>query len=169
MPIEVRHARPGEGRRFEEIRIAGWRAGYAGMLKASLLDALEVTDERVDQWESLIRDAPGSGTLLLAEDDGAAIGGAVVLPSRDDDLPDAAELAALYVDPCAWRRGAGSALLAEGFERMPHPVQLLWVLARNEGARRFYERHGFVVDGAFKLVDRGGEQVEVRYLRTRLD
>jgi GNAT superfamily N-acetyltransferase len=57
---------------------------------------------------------------------------------------DGEDLAHLYVVPAAQGQGVGTALFdlvkalhADGFE--------LWVFQRNEGARRFYERHGCVL------------------------
>jgi len=80
-------------------------------------------------------------------------------------VPDARELAALYIDPAFWWSGLGSALLLQGLTHLQQDEQLLWVLAGNAPARRFYERHGFAPDGAHKLLDIGGHVPEVRYRR----
>jgi GNAT superfamily N-acetyltransferase len=57
----------------------------------------------------------------------------------------------LYVDPPEQGKGAGTALLALAKDLRPRGLRL-WVFQRNEGARRFYERHGFelvrLTDGA---------------------
>jgi len=57
----------------------------------------------------------------------------------------------LYVDPSVQDRGIGSALLNHAKAVEPSGLQL-WVFQKNEGARRFYERHGFrlveLTDGA---------------------
>jgi GNAT superfamily N-acetyltransferase len=47
----------------------------------------------------------------------------------------------IYVDPERQNRGLGSELLAEVMQRMPGGFSL-WTFQKNEGARRFYERHG---------------------------
>jgi GNAT superfamily N-acetyltransferase len=47
----------------------------------------------------------------------------------------------LYVDPDVQNRGLGTELLAAVTERMPEGFSL-WTFQKNEGARRFYERHG---------------------------
>jgi GNAT superfamily N-acetyltransferase len=57
----------------------------------------------------------------------------------------------LYVDPEHQGRGIGAALLDHA--KMQRPARLeLWVFQKNDGARRFYERHGFrivrLTDGA---------------------
>jgi GNAT superfamily N-acetyltransferase len=167
--MHVRDPRPGDGLAFERIRVAGWKAAYVGLIDQQVLDDLAVDDARVAQREAWITD-PGPGQVfLVAEHEGVVVGGAFLLPCRDDDLDDAAELAALYVEPDRRYRGAGSALLTEGFARMPEALQVLWVLEGNTPARRFYERHGFVFCGAHKAADRiAGAPVEVRYARARL-
>jgi ribosomal protein S18 acetylase RimI-like enzyme len=47
----------------------------------------------------------------------------------------------LYVEPDAQRQGIGTALLEHAKAQRPAGFDL-WVFQRNEGARRFYERHG---------------------------
>lgn len=48
----------------------------------------------------------------------------------------------LYVDPELTGRGIGVALLEVAKRERPHGLRL-WTFASNDGARRFYERHGF--------------------------
>ena len=50
----------------------------------------------------------------------------------------------LYVDPQHVRRGLGSCLV-DIAKRQSHGNLDLWTFQSNVGARRFYERHGFVV------------------------
>jgi GNAT superfamily N-acetyltransferase len=49
----------------------------------------------------------------------------------------------LYVEPGWIGKGAGSQLLGMAKQRRPGGLDL-WTFQANEGARRFYERHGFV-------------------------
>jgi GNAT superfamily N-acetyltransferase len=72
--------------------------------------------------------------LWVAEDDGA-LAGILVL---DGEFVDQ-----LYVEPALTGRGIGSALLAVAKRERPQGPQL-WAFQTNAGARRFYERHGFV-------------------------
>ena len=165
MGIDVRDARPGEGRVIEAIRVAGWHAAYGGLVDADFLRSYAVEEERVARREAWLAAPVDGQVMLVAEDGGVLRGMAFLLPSRDDDLDDVAELAALYVEPSCRFSGIGSALLVEGFARMPQPAQALWVLEGNAPARRFYERHGFVADGSRKLLEMPGFPPEVRYRR----
>ena len=64
---------------------------------------------------------------------------------------DGGELSHLYIAPPAQGRGIGTALVEHAKSLSPGGLEL-WVFQRNEGARRFYERHGFrlarLTDGA---------------------
>ena len=72
--------------------------------------------------------------MWVAEDDGA-LAGILVL---DGEFVDQ-----LYVEPSLTGRGIGSALLAVAKRERPQGLRL-WTFQTNTGARRFYERHGFV-------------------------
>jgi ribosomal protein S18 acetylase RimI-like enzyme len=67
-----------------------------------------------------------------------------------------------------WGKGVGHAMmefaLAELRRQGYHEV-VLWVFEANDRARKFYERHGFTIDGAVKDSGFAGTQ-EVRYRRT---
>ena len=70
--------------------------------------------------------------VLVAQCDECVVGFAVL----SDDM-----LEHLYVRPGVQGHGIGADLLAVAKGRRPGGFRL-WVFQRNEGARRFYERHG---------------------------
>lgn len=80
---------------------------------------------------------PGA-EVWVAEDNGVVVGLLVL----DDEWIDQ-----LYVDPDHASRGIGAQLVAVAKEQRPAGLKL-WTFAANVGARRFYERHGFVATGA---------------------
>jgi GNAT superfamily N-acetyltransferase len=71
--------------------------------------------------------------IWVTEEDGAVVG---YMGLRGD------ELSHLYVAPEAQNRGLGAALLDHAKSLRPDRLEL-WAFQENEGARRFYERHGF--------------------------
>lgn len=84
--------------------------------------------------------------VWVAEEDGTIVGFAGLDPGK---------LEHLYVDPGAQNRGLGAELLDHAKRLRPGGLQL-WAFQKNEGARRFYERHGFHV---LKLTD-GADNME---------
>jgi ribosomal protein S18 acetylase RimI-like enzyme len=61
-----------------------------------------------------------------------------------------AELYAIYLDQAVVGRGIGRALLAQALadlRRRGYQSAMLWVLATNARARRFYEAAGWRADG----------------------
>jgi putative acetyltransferase len=90
--------------------------------------------------------------VWLAEEDGRPLGFLAIRRSRSDGWET---LERLYVEPDAQNRGIGTALLDKAKALRPAGLHL-WVFQKNEGARRFYERHGFRL---VKLTD-GAENME---------
>lgn len=71
----------------------------------------------------------------------------------------------LYVDPSCIGQGVGTTLLMD-IQAQRDQLQL-WCFARNTGARRFYERHGFV---GVEMTDGSGNEEkcpDIRYLWQR--
>jgi ribosomal protein S18 acetylase RimI-like enzyme len=159
--MNVRLATGDDSEAIETIRVRGWQAAYRHVFPAAELDALPVDGAR---WRSRLTSPPRGWSTFVAEDAAAVVGFASVGPSRD--VAGLGELYAIYVDPAAWSRGAGQALIARAEERLAsdYEVATLWVLEDNPRARAFYERAGWAPDGARKAEDRWGVRApEVRY------
>jgi GNAT superfamily N-acetyltransferase len=91
------------------------------------------------------------------------------MPSRDADLPEHGELCAIYVDPDRWGQGIGMALIAAARANLlalGYRKALLWVLAGNARAERFYRIDQWAADGRCRTDSVWGVTVnEVRYQR----
>jgi GNAT superfamily N-acetyltransferase len=157
------------------IRVRGWQRGYAGIVPAEFLDGMTVEEDLAGRREWFGERRPEFGMLVAEAPDGTLGGFSNIGPYRlggrdvrQSPLSDAGgEIFALYVDPDRWRSGAGRALLSASVAwltaRGRDPVHL-WVLAANEGARRFYEAGGFVADGETHTFEIAGAALpEVRY------
>jgi len=153
------------------LYVRSWRVGYAGIVPDSHLAGLDpaVYAER----RRSLGDADGVSSLV-AVDGAEPVGFSTFGPYRVQGRPggydrSAGELYAVYVDPRAWGRGAGRALLTAvraALRDQGYPQMRLWVLEANDRARRFYERMGLAPDGEREFWSpRGsGEQLpEVRY------
>ncbi|MBQ9057867.1 MAG: GNAT family N-acetyltransferase [Atopobiaceae bacterium] len=76
---------------------------------------------------------------------------------------DSTEIVTLYVDDFFQGQGIGSKLIRFALEGTG--ATFLWALEKNEGAIRFYERHGFRVTGERKL-EEGTTEYLVKMERT---
>ena len=160
--MKVRAATPDDADAIARIHVDTWRAAYRGQIPESYLDALSV-EQRARTWASTLA-RPGPGRVLVTE---PLTGFCFYGPSRDGE-DGVAEIFALYVRPDSWRQGAGRLLCDEALRdaRSRECTSMtLWVLQTNERARRFYERIGYVLDGAERSNTRltGSPLHEVRY------
>jgi ribosomal protein S18 acetylase RimI-like enzyme len=164
----VRPAAVADAVGIARVSVAAWRKAYAGIMKDPTLAALSV-EARAKQWRERLADPANPATSLVAEQIGAIAGFVSIGPSRDADL-DAVrvgELWAIYVDPMVWGKGAGTALFGRAVDALRtrgFDAFVLWVLAENQRARRFYEKHGMILDGGEKApVEDGAPLPHVRY------
>ncbi|MGP9017474.1 GNAT family N-acetyltransferase [Streptomyces sp. BR1] len=168
LDVRVREMTAADCAAVATVRINGWRTAYRGLMPQTYLDGL--SEERDAAWrrEYLAR-GDTSVLNMVAERGGEVIGWGCYGPYRDDEDGQSAdgEVYALYVHPGHWSTGAGRVLMGELTARAVadgRPGLLLWVLERNERARRFYERAGFAPDGGKEDFDVAGVAVpEVRY------
>lgn len=164
MTLRLAAARTDDAEALTDLHLDVWEEAYAGLVPADLLAARRAgRAERVDTWRAIV--SAGSDTLLAWEPDGALVGFASTGPGRDDPaegLPPL-ELMALYVRARAYGTGVGPALLAAA---VGDADAYLWVLDGNARATAFYEREGFVLDGATKVEPVGVERRMVRRRRT---
>lgn len=169
--LTIREARLDDARRIAEIHVRSWQEAYRGIMPDAFLAGLKA-GAREESWRQTL--ARSGRTVIVAEDGGVVAGWAIGGASRDADAPPGtAEVYAINIDPASWRQGAGRLLMRhacarfrkEGYDRVT-----LWVLAENQGARRFYAALGFAVDaGDTKTGTFGGRDlVEFRYT-ARLD
>jgi GNAT superfamily N-acetyltransferase len=140
----TREARPEDAGVIAEIWLASFKATYEFRPAHS--------DEDVRAW---VADAllPESETWIAEE--GAMAVGFIALGD--------ASVEQLYVLPGWTGRGIGSRLVRLAQARRPGGLEL-WTFQVNDGARHFYERHGF---RAIELTDGAGNEErepDVRYV-----
>ena len=165
------------------IHCRGWRAAYPGFVPEDYLRGV-ITEEH---WIPFFREDYATKRckgLLLYEND-IPVGCCNYGPVRSGPSPRQSEglvidssnysgwgeVISLYVEPARTGCGYGGLLLEEAARRLKeasYPGCTLFVLKENEGARRFYERHGFVWDGTIQKVPFPHDMVcnDLRYIKT---
>jgi GNAT superfamily N-acetyltransferase len=125
-PVTLRRAVSADARAVADVWLRSRRAAVADVPAPVHPD-----DEVRHHFETVL--VPTRETWL-AEADGVVVAVLVL---------DGGELDQLYVDPDWQRGGIGSQLVLLAQSRRPGGLAL-WTFQSNLGARRFYERHGFV-------------------------
>jgi len=167
--MKVRQATHAYARRIAQIHVETWRGAYRGHMPDSVLDALDA-DKRTFFWKNHLGKQPHG--IFVVESGKPIIGFCDLVPSRDKDSNpnEVGEIAAIYVLPEFWRKGAGKALChfsLQAAKLQKYSSVTLWVLTSNAAARKFYEAMGLRLDGATK-VEQGLNNYEFHEVRYRI-
>jgi GNAT superfamily N-acetyltransferase len=161
--VIVRRARLEDAAAIAEVHVRTWQAAYEHVFGAERLAALDL-DARTRRWEAWLTAGENTSVAVAA---GRVVAFVWVGPSRE--APDEGELLAIYALPDAWGSSAGRELMAAGLAALREfgfAEAILWVLADNPRARRFYEREGWHTDGGLKR--EAFLDVEVEEVRYRI-
>ena len=126
------------------VHCTAWQESYRGIVCDQYLDTMtvEATTARALNFPE---------NTLVAKDNEKVVGFAVYGPSRDEDLPDAGEVEAIYVLSEYHGRKVGYRLMNEMFSRLSEfSTIFLWVFEKNGKAINFYRKYGFELDGSKK-------------------
>lgn len=151
MDVRVRPADEGDADALARVHLESWRKSYRGLLPESFLASLRHERLAASWWRRLSRDEIDECVRVIEV--GGRVGGFVSFGPQHGDaswLGYAGEVYMLYLLPELVGRGHGRALLRRAFDELTrcrcHWV-VVWVLANNHRARRFYEREGLRLDG----------------------
>ncbi len=142
--MQIRAAASAEATTIAHVHDACWRAAYADLLPPIVLRSSLRTD-RERLWTELLSVSPEQRCAFVAEDAGAIVGCAWGGPAESGDPHYRAEILGLYLLPTYQRRGLGRQLvaaIAANVQRQGYHSLLLWALAENVAARRFYQALG---------------------------
>lgn len=163
--MEIRRAQVSDAPLLAKVHVDSWQVAYHGLIPDDFREKFTYA-RREEAFRRALTD--GTEETYLAHEQGEALGILTLGASRDNDLDHdvTGEIWGIYLAPTCWRRGIGTQLFHEG-ERIliarGYREIVLWVLEGNADARRFYEKMGFSLDGAFKHLELGKTLKAVRY------
>lgn len=140
------------------IHVAGWQFAYLGQLPDEFLDALSI-ERREAMWTDILS-SPAT-TIELLSLNGQSVDGFVHYgSSRDEDAnpKDDGEVYAVYLNTQLIGQGHGRALMQRAEDALRaagYRYVAVWALESNVRARTFYEKMGFMPDGAAKQIKIG--------------
>lgn len=161
----IRRAAVDDAPMLARVHVDSWQVAYRSIVPDSHRERFTY------QWrEKAFREALAAnlGETYLIEDNDQTIGMFTIGAGRDADLDTTCtgEIWGIYIAPDYWRQGIGTTLVREAeriLQSRGYTEVVLWVLEENVGARRFYEKMGFCLDGMYKIMELGKSLKAVRY------
>jgi GNAT superfamily N-acetyltransferase len=160
--IIVRPVRDVDAESLGRVHAQCWHEAYDEVVSKATLENLSPR-RMAELWTHWMNQGPAYRQFAAVQD-GEIVGFSGSGPARDADAPRDREL--YFINMLAEFRSTGTgqklfdAAIADG-----EPAYL-WVLSSNARARHFYEKNGFVADGAEHTEPFLGEEIhEVRYVR----
>lgn len=153
LEFRIRPATLADAPALGALHRACWLETYAGVLSERFLRAA-TADSLAAEWAGMLAAGSADATVpssiaLVAElvhptSDGELVGFARSAPSDDPEAPRPTKLDLLYTRASTHGSGLGARLLDGVLGDRP---AYAWIVTANERARRFYEKHGFALDG----------------------
>jgi GNAT superfamily N-acetyltransferase len=169
--IEIRPATPADAPGIAQVRVDSWRATYRGLIPDAYLDAMKV-EASIALWDRVLTAAANAVSVFVATHAGEVIGFAAGNPLAEPKHGANAELTAVYLRREFQHAGIGHRLVAavvDAQRRHGATALIVWTIAGNKGARRFYEGLGaeLVVEQTFQWD--GMDLLEAGYVWRDLD
>lgn len=160
----IREAIAEDGKRMAEINVIGWRYAYRNIISDEFLfKTLDIVKRA--EYFSKIAEEKQQGVAYVYEEAGIVKGFMTIGPCRDEDRKTSFELYGLYVEPFMTRGGIGSQLIhfcEQKARELGYSEVLVWVLEGNAIGINFYEKMGYSLEGARKLLEKHN-RYELRY------
>lgn len=161
--VAIRPAEPGDVHGIVRVAERAWNAVYDDVLQQDTIDGA------LDEWyahDLLLQHVQDSGVSFFVAEAGEPVVGYTTGGMNE---VGAGEVGALNVDPGHWRSGIGTRLLerveADCREQDWNPMQIR-VIAGNDVARPFYEKHGYEVESTEETMLFGEPIEEVCYQKS---
>ena len=149
----IRRALTTDAAAVGHIHVESWSVAYRGIMPDGVIAKTDLA-YRTRFWA--VRIADREWPVFVIEVEGKAIAFCQMIPSQDldDDPKRVGHITSLHVLPHLRGRGYGRVLMdhvLDEFRRRGFAEVTLWVLEENRSARRFYEKHGFTLDGGKRM------------------
>ena len=163
--LEIKEAALQDAGTIGALHVECWQDAYSGLLPADYLKGLSASVSAEKIRFVMAQEKPPFHYFLTTI--GEVPAGFIALgKSRDEDRIFSGEISAMYLKARWWGEGYGTSLMKFSLEELRqrgYDEIILWVLKENERAVSFYERQGFISDGAEKSVDFIEAKKVIRY------
>ncbi len=151
MGYTIEYVKSGDEATLAFIQTESWKAGFKDILSKDILTRYTQIDKATEMYQYLLEHNIGNGYLLKVEGNPHCI--AWWSATRDEDMPNYAELICIHSLPNQWRKGYGKKMMdavLHDIKEAGYSKVMLWVFEENIRARCFYEKLGFTTTGKTK-------------------
>ena len=144
--INIRKVKVGDANTLAFIQTESWKSAFNRILSKEDLDRYTDVNRAITLYIKLLNENIGNGFILTIDENPHCI--AYWDKTRDDEMEGYSEIICIHSLCDNWRKGYGTEMMNHilsdiknsGFSKV-----MLWVFKENHRARKFYERHGFVL------------------------
>lgn len=144
--INIRKVKVGDANTLAFIQTESWKSAFNRILSKEDLDKYTDVNRAITLYSKLLNDNIGNGFILTINENPHCI--AYWDKTRDDEMEGNAEIICIHSLCDNWGKGYGTEMMNHilsdiknsGFSKV-----MLWVFKENHRARKFYEKHGFVL------------------------
>ena len=144
--INIRKVKVGDANTLAFIQTESWKSAFNRILSKEDLDKYTDVNRAITLYSKLLNDNIGNGFILTINENPHCI--AYWDKTRDDEMEGDAEIICIHSLCDNWGKGYGTEMMNHilrdiknsGFSKV-----MLWVFKENHRARKFYEKHGFVL------------------------
>lgn len=146
MDVVIREMLPEDYKGKSFVHYQAWNETYTGLIIQDFLDS-----RSLEKCEKMTNKYPENTYVALIDD--KVVGFACPLKSKEDDLGEVGAVQAIYVLKDYYDQKVGYKLMKKCLEILnDFDNVVVWVLKGNDRAIKFYQRVGFEIDGAEKIV-----------------
>ena len=154
--ISIRLAIPDDAPVIAEILMRSWEVAYGDIIPADFIQ--KRNSVRVEQFKQAITEE--NNTYYTIQTDGKTVGYMRVVNLLNDDGSESevSDLEQIYLHPDYYRQGIGTQAMSFAYSlarSSRKTTMIVWVLAENTAAIKFYKKCGFVADGERKKREYG--------------
>ena len=164
MEFKIRKALLDDAYNRAVCHVSSWQSAYKGIVPDEILNNLSA-EKIAEKFKAELE--RNEYSYYCAEYANEVVGHFNIGKCREDDKLDAGELRGIYLIEKLWGKGHGKEMMEYALnllKKTGYDEVILWVLEDNNRARKFYEKCGFIFDGAKKEILIGKSLIEIRYV-----
>ena len=161
--IKIDKVKIGDENVLAHIQTEAWKEAFSEIISKEDMEKYTDINKAKEMYSMILNEKIGNGFILSIDGNPHCI--AYFDKSRDDEFKDYAEIICIHSLASNWGNGYGSIMMKHILQQIKEAgfnKVMLWVFEENNRARKFYEKHGFILSDKTKEFC---DSIEVMYFR----